>query len=65
MLTQTEIEINNQADEIALILEQANRLDLIAVLMQMKRSHIERSVPQYNNTTDRWFKQMQCWHAVE
>lgn len=60
MLTQTEIEINNQADEIALILEQANRLDLIAVLMQMKRSHIERSVPQYNNTTDRWFKQMQC-----
>ena len=60
MLTQTEIEINNQTDEIALILEQANRSDLIKFLMAMKTSHLHQTVPQYNNVTDSWFKSMQC-----
>ena len=60
MLTQTEIEINNQTDEIALILEQANRSDLIKFLMAMKISHIHQTVPQYNNVTDSWFKPLQC-----
>lgn len=60
MLTQTEIEIHNQTDEIALILEQANRRDLIKFLMAMKTSHLHQTVPQYNNVTDSWFKSMQC-----
>lgn len=60
MLTQTEIEINNQTDEIALILEQANRSDLIKFLMAMKASHLHQTIPQYTNQTDSWFKQMQC-----
>lgn len=60
MLTQTEIEINSQTDEIALLLEQANRYDLIALLMKMKRSHIEKTTPQYTNLTDDWFDRMQC-----